>query len=125
MWEIVVFIAVGVALLVQTYRTYVLKDKLKDSEETVKCKQLLADEHQKTSALLRERLTEATDKVASLKVVIDNQKVEIKHHEQLIEEQAQILEKKKPESTQYPVAPPDLTAKKNFTRDKKGHFVKK
>jgi septal ring factor EnvC (AmiA/AmiB activator) len=83
-------------------------------------------EHIKNEALLRQRLTEATDNVASLKVVIDDQKAQLKHHEQLIEEQSQILEKKKPESTQYSVAPPDITAKKKvFNRDTKGHFIKK
>lgn len=79
--------------------------------------------HIKDTALLRARLTEATDNVASLRTVIDNKNSLIEGYQLTIE---QYSKPKVVESTQYPVAPPDLTKKSNrkWTKGPGGKFVK-
>lgn len=108
MWYIVVVIVLLAALIYQIVRSGNLKEDL--ASEKITSSDLgthLADEI-KTASLLRERLTEATDNVASLRVIVDSQNATIKHHEETIEGLAKVVEEK-PESTQYPVAPPDVT----------------
>lgn len=124
--EVVIIIVLLVLLAIQSFRFYSKKTDCEDLSDSIINKDADIVDKTKENALLRERLTEATDNVASLKVVIDDQKATIKHHEETIEECAKTVEKKPEPSTQYPVAPPDLTVKKKtFERDKKGHFIKK
>jgi len=74
----------------------------------------------------RTQLTEATDKVESLRVqnvayakALDDFQLTIESFNKTK------IEAKPPVSTQYPTAPPDLTTGKKLVRDSKGHFIKK
>jgi hypothetical protein len=134
--DVVTTLALTVAIFVIAYlgfHIYSLKGTIKDLSVTNNDLGSTISNHIKDASLLRERLTETVDKLNSLQVVINNQTATIKHHEQVIEECAKIAEANKPESTQYPVAPPDLSkhtsgsnpaVKKNYQRDAKGHFSK-
>lgn len=131
--EVVIIIVLLVLLAIQSFRFYSKKTDCEDLSDIIAVKDADIVDKTKESALLRERLTESTDKVASLKVSIDRnnqtieeQKATIKHHEETIEECAKTVEKKPEPSTQYPVAPPDLTKKSNrkFTKGPGGKFVK-
>lgn len=115
MWEIIILILLVLAIFLLVYRTRILKEDVDNLQQTVND---LGDSlalEMKTSNQLRAQLTEALDREESYKLVIEKYKSD-----------QQAL----PSSTQYPVAPPNLSPSKvgkvsQYNRDEKGHFIKK
>jgi predicted Holliday junction resolvase-like endonuclease len=113
MW-LFITIALVIILIIQTYRMYTLKEIIKTLNEMLEFRGSAIADEVRTSSLLRQRLTESIDKVASLEVTINTQ--------------SKLIEKLQTTpivpSTQYPVAPPDIT-KGIPVKDKRKHFIKK
>ena len=116
-----------IAVLIITGWIFNLKGEITDLKGNITSRKATIESQDVTIKKLRTQLTDSTDRVESLRIENTTQAKNLDELEKTIElfHQAELAVKQHvPESTQYPVAPPDLTQKK-FGRDNKGHFIKK
>jgi len=99
-----------IALLIQTYRLYVVKDEFKVWQNSESRKDFTIAQHEKDLAKSRAKLNELYDQVASQEVLIRSYSTK--------EETA-----KATPPIPHPTPPVDIS-KKSFQRDAKGHFKK-
>lgn len=115
-----------VALLVQTYRVYALKESSKYTQEVLTDKDHSLAVAAKESAMQRTRLTESSDLIAGLDLQTRMYEKKVNELNLIISDYAShttTYVKADPLRKPHPVAPADIS-KKSFNRDAKGHFRK-